>query len=122
MEYLFRADPAYIESLWAAYLDNPASVPIDWQRFFEGYQSALDGKFSPPVSDGRVEKEFAVIQLIAAYRNQGHLYARTNPLASYEDHEAQLDQAFALERFGLSREDLSRTFQAGKLVGLGPLL
>jgi 2-oxoglutarate dehydrogenase E1 component len=120
MEYLFRADPAYIESLWAAYLDNPASVPIDWRRFFEGYQSALDGKFAPPVSDGRVEKEFAVIQLIAAYRNQGHLYARTNPLASYEDHEAQLDQAFALERFGLSREDLSRTFQAGKLVGLGP--
>ncbi|MDT7942021.1 MAG: 2-oxoglutarate dehydrogenase E1 component [Bacteroidota bacterium] len=120
MEYLLRADPAYIESLWAAYLDNPASVPIDWRRFFEGYQSALDGKFAPPVSDGRVEKEFAVIQLIAAYRNEGHLYARTNPLASYEDHEAKLDQVFALERFGLSREDLSRTFQAGKLVGLGP--
>ncbi len=120
MEYLFRADPAYIESLWAAYLDNPASLPIDWRRFFEGYQSALDGKFAPPVSDGRVEKEFAVIQLIAAYRNEGHLYARTNPLASYEGHEAKLDQVFALERFGLSREDLSRTFQAGKLVGLGP--
>jgi len=120
MEYLLRADPAYIESLWAAYLDNPASVPIDWRRFFEGYQSALDGKFAPPVSDGRVEKEFAVIQLIAAYRNEGHLYARTNPLANYEDHEAKLDQVFALERFGLSREDLSRTFQAGKLVGLGP--
>jgi 2-oxoglutarate dehydrogenase E1 component len=120
MEYLLRADPAYIESLWAAYLDNPASIPIDWRRFFEGYQSALDGKLAPPVSDGRVEKEFAVIQLIAAYRNEGHLYARTNPLASYEDHEAKLDQVFALERFGLSREDLSRTFQAGKLVGLGP--
>jgi len=120
MEYLFRADPAYLESLWAAYLENPASVPADWQRFFEGYQAALDGKLQAPVSAGMVDKEFAVIQLIAAYRNQGHLYARTNPLHSYETHDQALDQAFALERFGLSREDLTRTFQAGKLIGLGP--
>jgi 2-oxoglutarate dehydrogenase E1 component len=120
MEYLFRADPAYLESLWAAYLENPASVPADWQRFFEGYQAALDGKLQAPVSAGVVDKEFAVIQLIAAYRNQGHLYARTNPLRSYETHDQALDQAFALERFGLSREDLTRTFQAGKLIGLGP--
>jgi 2-oxoglutarate dehydrogenase E1 component len=120
MEYLFRADPAYLESLWAAYLENPASVPADWQRFFEGYQAALDGKLEAPVSAGVVDKEFAVIQLIAAYRNQGHLYARTNPLHSYETHDQALDQAFALERFGLSREDLTCTFQAGKLIGLGP--
>mgnify|MGYP001083215388 FL=1 len=120
MEYLFRADPAYVESLWAAYVENPASVPVDWRRFFEGYQAALDGRFMAPVSQGVVDKEFAVLQMIAAYRNQGHLYARTNPLATYEDHEAQLDRAFPPEQFGLSREDLKRTFQAGKLIGLGP--
>ena len=120
MEYLFRADPAYIESLWATYTENPALVPADWRHFFEGYRAALDGKIQTPVSQGVVDKEFAVIQMIAAYRNQGHLYARANPLYSYEDHEAQLDRAFALEQFGLSREDLGRTFQAGKLIGLGP--
>jgi len=119
MEYLFRADPAYVESLWAAYTENPASVPLDWQRFFEGYQAALDGRFQAPVSQGVVDKEFAVLQMIAAYRNQGHLYARTNPLGTYDDHETQLDRAFPLEQFGLSREDLNRTFQAGKLIGLG---
>jgi len=120
MEYLFRADPAYIESLWTAYIEDPASLPADWQRFFEGYQAALDGKLQPPVSAGVMDKEFAVIQLIAAYRNEGHLYARTNPLRNYETHEQALDEAFPLERFGLSREDLEHVFQAGKLIGLGP--
>ncbi len=120
MDYLFRADPAYIESLWESYLQDPISVPTDWQYFFAGYRAALDGTFQPPTSQGKVDKEFGVVQLITAYRRQGHLHARTNPLADYTDHEQHLDTVFSIRGFGLEESDLSHTFQAGKLIGLGP--
>lgn len=116
-EYLFRADPKYIESLWEAYQRDPNQLPADWCRFFEGYAAALAGNH---VTSPHLDKEFGVMQLIAAYRNQGHLYARINPLADYQDHEKILNEAFPLESFGLSPQDLHTTFQAGKLIGLGP--
>lgn len=120
--YLFRADPAYIEQLLQAYQQDPQSVPADWQRFFEGYLAAVEGRLlltSSP-QPGELDKEFGVILLIAAYRNEGHLYARTNPLADYSDQEQRLDAAFPLAKYGLEEADLDTTFQAGKLVGLGP--
>ncbi len=118
--YLLRASPDYIEGLLQAYLQDPSSVAPDWQRFFEGYLAALkDGK-TPTPSDHIVEKEFGVMLLIAAYRNQGHLYARINPFGEYSDHEKKLDEAFALEKYGLSEADLDTVFQAGKQIGLGP--
>ncbi len=116
-EYLFRADPKYIEALWEAYQQDPNQVPADWRRFFEGYAAGLASDRPAAL---HLDREFGVMQLIAAYRNQGHLYARINPLADYQDHEKTLDQAFALEKFGLSSQDLQMTFQAGKLIGLGP--
>nr|BAL57841.1 2-oxoglutarate dehydrogenase E1 component [uncultured Bacteroidetes bacterium] len=120
--YLFRASPAYIEELLRAYLENPDNVPPDWQRFFEGYlaaqesQAPLPAPSTPPI----VDKEFGVMLLIAAYRNEGHLYARINPLVDYTNHEKTLDEAFPLERYGLSPNDLDTVFQAGKQVGIGP--
>ncbi|GIV23182.1 MAG: 2-oxoglutarate dehydrogenase E1 component [Bacteroidia bacterium] len=120
-EYLFRADPTYIEDLLRQYQQDPTSVPPDWQRFFEGYFTALEGRDGlPAAGPSQIEKEFGVILLIAAYRNEGHFYARINPLLSYEDQEKKLDEAFALSKFGLSEKDLDTVFQAGKQVGLGP--
>ncbi|MCS7189926.1 MAG: thiamine pyrophosphate-dependent enzyme, partial [Bacteroidia bacterium] len=119
--YLFRASPDYIESLLAEYQRDPASLPPDWQRFFEGYLAGLSGEH--PISTApatEVEKEFGVMLLIAAYRNEGHLYARINPLADYTDHEKRLDEAFPLSKYGLEEKDLDRVFQAGKRIGLGP--
>ncbi|MCX8112852.1 MAG: 2-oxoglutarate dehydrogenase E1 component [Bacteroidia bacterium] len=123
--YLFHATPSYIEGLLAQYQKDPKSLPPDWQRFFEGYFAALANGTSPTLSPPaeeiqRIEKEFGVMLLIAAYRNQGHLYARVNPLADYTNWEEKLDQAFPLENFGLGPEDLDTTFQAGKQIGLGP--
>lgn len=117
--YLFRADPAYIEGLLAQYRENPASLPPDWQRFFEGYLTALESAATPTVALP-IDKEFGVMLLIAAYRNEGHLYARINPLADYTHQEKKLDEAFPLHKFGLSPADLDTVFQAGKQIGLGP--
>ncbi|MCS6790020.1 MAG: 2-oxoglutarate dehydrogenase E1 component [Bacteroidia bacterium] len=119
---MFRADPSYIEGLLAQYQSDPQSLPADWQRFFEGYFAALE---KPPITPSvsppsHIDKEFSVLLLIAAYRNEGHLYARVNPLADYADWEKRLDEVFALEKFNLSPEDLDTVFQAGKRVGLGP--
>ncbi|MCS7297612.1 MAG: 2-oxoglutarate dehydrogenase E1 component [Bacteroidia bacterium] len=117
--YLFRADPQYIEALLLQYQENPASLPLDWQRFFEGYFAALSG--TPPLVEAKpLDKEFGVMLLIATYRNQGHLHAKINPLRDYTDWERHLDEAFSLEKFGLSSADLDTVFQAGKQIGLGP--
>ncbi|MCX7607177.1 MAG: 2-oxoglutarate dehydrogenase E1 component [Bacteroidia bacterium] len=117
--YLFRADPAYIEALLTQYQQDPNVLPPDWQRFFEGYFAALSATPSyQPASP--IDKEFGVMLLIAAYRNEGHLYARINPLADYGDQERRLDEAFPLAKYGLDVRDLDTVFQAGKQVGLGP--
>lgn len=120
--YLFRADPAYIEGLLRQYEQDPQSLPPDWQRFFEGYFAALGDGGTLPSSAERthLEKEFGVMLLIMAYRNRGHLFARINPLADYTKWEKKLDEAFPLEKFGLSAADLDTVFQAGKHVHLGP--
>ncbi|MEN2993266.1 MAG: 2-oxoglutarate dehydrogenase E1 component [Bacteroidia bacterium] len=120
--YLFRVDSAYLSNLLEAYLADPKSLPPDWQRFFEGYFTALEAGPSapPPAVPSPLDKEFGVLALIAAYRNQGHLYARVNPLADYSEWDKVLDKAFPLQKFHLSEADLDTTFQAGKHVGLGP--
>ncbi|MGQ9863799.1 MAG: 2-oxoglutarate dehydrogenase E1 component [Bacteroidia bacterium] len=116
--YLFRADPAYIESLWKTYLQSPDSLPIEWRRFFEGYAIGLE-QAPRKESQEAIHTEFKVLLLIAAYRNSGHLYATTNPLSDYTEHEKVLDQAFALSKFGLSEEDLDKVFEAGNQIHLG---
>ncbi len=123
--YLFRADAAYIEGLLQQYRENPESLPADWQRFFEGYFAALGNgaplpEVIPTEETRRIEKEFGVMLLIAAYRTRGHLYARINPLADYSDWEKKLDEAFPLKEFGLEESDLETVFQAGKQIGIGP--
>ena len=34
--FLYGANAAYIEQLYAQYAEDPASVPESWQRFFRG--------------------------------------------------------------------------------------
>ena len=34
--FLYGANAAYIEQLFAQYAEDPASVPESWQRFFKG--------------------------------------------------------------------------------------
>jgi 2-oxoglutarate dehydrogenase E1 component len=124
--YISSAHPAYIEQLYRDFSMDPASVDPEFQKFFEGFDYALNSAtFSSidnkPTSDSdngdkdKIKKELAVYRLILGYRNKGHLLARTNPIRPRKDRGANLDLPF----FGLEDGDLEKEFQAGNLIGLG---
>jgi 2-oxoglutarate dehydrogenase E1 component len=120
--YITNSSPSYIESLYNQFAENPESVDQDLRKFFEGFDFAvknLDGKPSAAVTTtaepANLMKEFAVYQLIEAYRNKGHLIAKTNPIRVRKDRGANLELKF----FGLTHGDLDTEFIAGKFVGLG---
>ncbi len=94
------------------------------RRFFEGFDFAIsqnNGSTNGIVVSGtavdtkQLDKEFAVYQLIQAYRRKGHLAAKTNPIRERKDRHANLD----LKYFGLEKENLADEFFAGKFISLG---
>ncbi|HEY9364691.1 MAG TPA: 2-oxoglutarate dehydrogenase E1 component, partial [Chitinophagaceae bacterium] len=128
--YITNSSPAYIESLYQDFIKDPESVDVEYRKFFEGFDFAVSSPHngSPtaakptaisitggPVDSGQLTKEFAVYQLIVAYRRKGHLIAKTNPIRERKNRGAHLE----LERFGLSDADLSTDFEAGNFIGLG---
>ncbi len=124
-QYITSAHPSYIENLYNDYLKDPESIDGDLRKFFEGFDfavssgqqvSSVTSKSGPSViAAGSLDKEFAVYQLIQAYRKKGHLIADTNPIRKRKDRNANLDLGF----FGLTDADLSTAFEAGKFVNLG---
>ncbi len=122
-QYITNAHPAYIEGLYNDFVKDPNSVDADMRKFFEGYDFAISSNSVPASVNGKATdtpatfcaKEFAVYQLILAYRRKGHLIAKTNPIRERKDRHANL----GLENFGLSDADLSTEFEAGKFAGLG---
>jgi 2-oxoglutarate dehydrogenase E1 component len=118
--YITQSHPAYVEGLYQDYVKDPQSVDPEFRKFFEGFDFALSSqngsaKTGASVDAGQLTKEFAVYQLIGAYRKKGHLVAKTNPIRERKDRHANLD----LKYFGLSDADLNTDFEAGKFVNLG---
>jgi len=122
--YITSSHPAYIESLYQEFVQNPESVDPDLKKFFEGFDFAVSNASGTVVSsNGQMTaaenidwmKEIKVYRLILGYRNKGHLIAKTNPIRQRKDRGANLDLSF----FGLSEADLNTTYQAGNLIGLG---
>ena len=123
-QYITNSDPAYIEGVYNDFKKDPASVDVEMRKFFEGFDFAvnnlslpasLHGKTDSPIPSGDLQKEFAVYQLILAYRKKGHLVAHTNPIRERKDRHANL----ALNNFGLNDADLAAEFEAGKFAGIG---
>lgn len=114
--YVSNANPAYIEELYATYKQNPDLVEPKWRAFFEGFDFSDHVNQSNPLqsNDGVSNKEIAVSKLIYAYRNRGHLIAKTNPVRERRTHKADL----SLSYFNLNESDLTSTFQAGAEIGL----
>lgn len=114
--YVGNADVTAIDHLYQAYLSDPSSVDIGWQKFFEGFDFARtnfdDGGDIPE----NFQKEFKVINLINGYRTRGHLFTKTNPVRDRRKYEPTLN----IENFGLSEADLNVVFQSGNEVGIGP--
>jgi 2-oxoglutarate dehydrogenase E1 component len=59
-----------------------------------------------------------VVQLVNAYRVRGHYYAHLDPLA---DGPPTARKELELGNFGLSEEDLDKSFPTADLAGLGPV-
>jgi 2-oxoglutarate dehydrogenase E1 component len=123
--YITNSHPAFIESLYQEFVQNPEAIDPDLKKFFEGFDFAVaNGTGSATGSNGQAAtiadgidwmKEIKVYRLILGYRNKGHLLAKTNPIRARKDRGANLDLSF----FGLSDADMNTTYQAGNLIGLG---
>lgn len=117
--YVGSGDPAAIDQLYQSYLQDPNSVDISWQKFFEGFEFAQKLFPVKAVSDNSsnpiLQKEFDVINLINAYRKSGHLFTKTNPVRERRKYTPTL----SIENFNLSNVDLETEFDAGRSIGLG---
>ncbi len=126
--FITNSHPAAIEAMYQTYLQDPTSIDAELLKFFKGFDFAIahsNGNSGATISNepteaksgisGDMTKEFAVYQLIRAYRKRGHLVANTNPIRIRKDRAANLD----IKHFGLSDADLQTTFSAGKALGLG---
>lgn len=112
--FIFNAHPAYLENKYQEYKSNPESVDADMQKFFEGFDLAFSYYSENGSSSSVSPKELQVYSLIKAYRAKGHLLSKTNPIRPRRDWNARLE----IENFGLTKEDLTKKFQAGKEIGL----
>ena len=113
---VFNAHPQYIESLYKSWQTDPGSVESDWAVFFKGFDFALGSGNGAPVAAGAdLTKEFAVLGLIHGYRNRGHMLSTTNPIKPRKDRKPRLD----LSDYGLSEDDMDKSFAAGVELGMG---
>ncbi len=120
LSFVTSSHPAYIENLYTDFKKDPESVDVDLRKFFEGFDFAISSQNGHAKAGGEIstvglDKEFAVFQLINAYRKKGHLVAKTNPIRERKDRHANLDLSY----FGLDDNDLQTQFVAGKFAGLG---
>jgi len=117
--HVFNAHPAYIESMYKTYQQDPASIDAGWRLFFDGFEFNSNGgtvldTLSQPKSSQQSEKEFGVMAIIHGYRNRGHLLSTTNPLKQRKDRKPHLD----LADYKLTEDDLNKVFLAGEEIGL----
>ena len=122
---------SYLEGLYESYLENPASVSIEWKNFFDelpdnnGSHKDISHKniinayknhrrvLSSSSSTNEInDKQVRVVQLIQAYRNRGHQAAKLDPLGMME---RELVPDLTLEYHGLSKDDLKTIFKTDTL-------
>jgi 2-oxoglutarate dehydrogenase E1 component len=116
VSYVGNADVNAIDNLYKMYSQNPESVDIGWQKFFEGFEFAqTDYSEGGGEIPEKVHKEFKVLNLINGYRVRGHLFTKTNPVRERRKYTPTL----SLENFGLDESDLDTVFQSGEEMGLG---
>ncbi len=115
VSYVGNADVNAIDHLYKMYLQDPESVDIGWQKFFEGFDFARTNFEDQGAVPENFQKEFKVINLIAGYRSRGHLFTKTNPVRDRRTYSPTLD----IENFGLTEADLDTVFLAGEQIGIG---
>ncbi|MEL7268029.1 MAG: 2-oxoglutarate dehydrogenase E1 component [Bacteroidota bacterium] len=131
--FLNAAHTSFFAELYDKYLTSPDSIEPSWRAFFQGYDFGMESSLeeldftsadgSLALANGQtleipqsLQKEFQVIQLINGYRSRGHLFTQTNPVRERRKYMPTL----SLDNFGLAEADLETTFDAGKIIGIGP--
>jgi 2-oxoglutarate dehydrogenase E1 component len=132
---------AFVEDLYAEYLERPESVPETWRAYFAGFQNGgpkprigpkqqigpsfkPESLFRPSATSGRVggapmrASDPAALQdrldrLVRSYRVRGHLIAKVDPLERPRAHYPELDSG----HYGFSEADLDRSFAASDVQG-----
>ena len=130
---LISGNTAFIEDIYARYLDDPASVTAEWRQYFDTLQqdvapASAGAQTGAPAAGAGIEpvpaqkaaigvntdnkKQASVLQLINAHRFRGHQQADLDPLKQYERPEVpELDPAY----YNFTEEDLTRVFNTGSL-------
>ena len=115
--FLNNIDPNLIEEYYKIYKSNPDELDASWRNFFHGFDLALNQlPTMPGVKTEIVSGEFNVIHLINAYRERGHLFAKTNPVYERKNQSPNLD----IEHYGLERTQLTQSFDAAREIGISP--
>lgn len=122
--YLKSLNAGYIDELFDRYSQDPESVDPSWRYFFDGLElgTETEPNGSPPGASGPTpasvdfSAEAKVAELITAYRELGTFLANIDPLTPPPSSHPLLE----LSHVGLSSADLSRTFTAGRLIGMPP--
>ncbi|ENN6954467.1 2-oxoglutarate dehydrogenase E1 component [Escherichia coli] len=98
----------WLEEYYQTWLRTPEQLPEDWRRFFLSPELTVQSVFGDNnVSGATLKKQAAVIQLINAWRTQGHLRAKLDPLGLNPPADVpSLQPGF----WGLSEEDLLQEF------------
>ena len=136
--HISGGNSAYIESIFEEFLRDPSACPEPWKSYFENLpQLQVDGPndlshatvrdhflllaknqsrvvpaSASSVSAQHERKQFAVGELINAYRRRGHLKANLDPLGMAEK---QAVPSLELAFHGLSQADIDTRFQVGSL-------
>ncbi len=113
--YLGNIDNSVFEELFQKYKNDPVSVDESWRKFFEGFEFCQVNYHAEQGEAFIVPNEFKVINLINGYRQRGHLFTKTNPVRTRRKYFPTLD----IENFGIHPDELGKTFQAGKEIGIG---
>ena len=136
--YITNSSPAFIENMYLEFVKDPNNVDPEMKKFFEGFDFAVGNgagatvttngsgaahvAVSKSASSGEADpiaigwrKELGAYRMILGYRNKGHLIAKTNPIRERKDRDANLNLKF----FGLSEDELDKTFQVGERIGIG---
>ena len=127
----------YVESLYDAWLADPASVSDQWSRYFETFKGRESGDVShapavarieaaqkqrhngavaAPANDEHARKQAGVLRLLTAYRSRGHLAADLDPLGLAHKMDAP---DLGLTFHGLAESDLDTEFDCGTYAGGG---
>jgi 2-oxoglutarate dehydrogenase E1 component len=116
----------YIEALYREWRKNPAGLSDAWDSYFREAEGAVGSPLTPEAAPEVVHsyKQSRVDSMLWAYRSIGYVHATLNPLGGDygPDHhylpgsDKPTTDDLALDKFGLSEEDLDTEFFAGHFI------